>query len=126
MQTCTSPQTHNQHPTTQFFTGQMPFLPPNQQHQSTEGMYLFINIITAFVNAEFISVWQFLDACKMKVLTVPSSTLQSHTSSVKSLHSQRCFFQSGIRFKEMHHVQYSSNLAPSNYHLFPNLEETPL
>jgi len=22
-------------PTTQFFTGQMPFLPPNQQHQST-------------------------------------------------------------------------------------------
>jgi len=25
------------HPTTQFFTGQMPFLPPNQQRQSTEG-----------------------------------------------------------------------------------------
>ena len=27
----------HQHPTTQFFTDQMPFLPPNQQHQSTEG-----------------------------------------------------------------------------------------
>ena len=26
-----------QHPTTLFFTGRMPFLPPNQQHQSTEG-----------------------------------------------------------------------------------------
>jgi len=26
-----------QHPTTQFFTGQMPFLLPNQQRQSTEG-----------------------------------------------------------------------------------------
>ena len=26
-----------QHPTTQFFTGRMPFLPPNQQRQSTEG-----------------------------------------------------------------------------------------
>jgi len=26
-----------QHPTTQFFTGRMPFLPPNQQWQSTEG-----------------------------------------------------------------------------------------
>jgi len=26
-----------QHPTTQFFTGQMPCLPPNQQCQSTEG-----------------------------------------------------------------------------------------
>ena len=25
-------------PTTQFFTGRMPFLPPNQQRQSTEGM----------------------------------------------------------------------------------------
>jgi len=25
-----------QHPTTQFFTGWMPFLPPNQQHQSTD------------------------------------------------------------------------------------------
>jgi len=26
------------HPTTQFFTGQIPFLPPNQQQQSTEGI----------------------------------------------------------------------------------------
>jgi len=26
-----------QHPTTQFFTGRMPFLTPNQQRQSTEG-----------------------------------------------------------------------------------------
>jgi len=29
-----------QHPTTQFFTGRMPFLPPNQQCQSTEGTNL--------------------------------------------------------------------------------------
>jgi len=27
----------HQHPTTLFFTGWMPFLPPNQQRQSTEG-----------------------------------------------------------------------------------------
>jgi len=27
-----------QHPTAQFFTGRMPFLPPNQQRQSTEGL----------------------------------------------------------------------------------------
>jgi len=26
-----------QHPTTPFFTGRLPFLPPNQQRQSTEG-----------------------------------------------------------------------------------------
>jgi len=39
MQVCTSLQTDNprQHPTAQFFTGQMPFLLPNQQYQSTEG-----------------------------------------------------------------------------------------
>jgi len=38
MQVCTSLQADNcQHPTTQFFTGRMPFLTPNQQRQSTEG-----------------------------------------------------------------------------------------
>jgi len=30
------PRQPRQHPTTQFFTGRMPFLPPSQQHQSTE------------------------------------------------------------------------------------------
>jgi len=28
-----------QHPTTLFFTGQMPFLPPNQQRQSTKASH---------------------------------------------------------------------------------------
>jgi len=38
MQVCTSLQTDNYITlTTQFFTGRMPFLPPNQQRQSTEG-----------------------------------------------------------------------------------------
>ena len=37
MQVCTSLQTDNHASTTQFFTGRMPFLPPNQQRQSTEG-----------------------------------------------------------------------------------------
>ena len=31
------PRQPRQHPTTQFFTGRMPFLLPNQQRQSTEG-----------------------------------------------------------------------------------------
>jgi len=40
MQVCTSLQTdsHTSTPPLCYFTGQMPFLPPNQQHQSTEGM----------------------------------------------------------------------------------------
>ena len=39
MQLCTSPQTdnHASTPPLSFFTGWMPFLPPNQQCQSTEG-----------------------------------------------------------------------------------------
>jgi len=38
MQVCTSLQTDNHTSTpTQSFTGRMPFLPPNQQRQSTEG-----------------------------------------------------------------------------------------
>jgi len=37
-QICTSLQTDNHASTSpQFFTGRMPFLPPNQQCQSTEG-----------------------------------------------------------------------------------------
>jgi len=39
MQVCTSLQTYNHASTSplSFFTGRMPFLPPNQQRQSTEG-----------------------------------------------------------------------------------------
>jgi len=40
MQVCTSLQTDNHAstpPLLVFFTGRMPFLPTNQQHQSTEG-----------------------------------------------------------------------------------------
>jgi len=39
MQVCTSLQTDNyaSTPPLSFFTGRMPFLPPNQQRQSTEG-----------------------------------------------------------------------------------------
>jgi len=39
MQVCTSLQTDNHANTSplSFFTGRMPFLPPNRQRQSTEG-----------------------------------------------------------------------------------------
>jgi len=41
MQVCTSLQTDNHASTPPlFFTGRMPFLPPNQQRQSTEGTFL--------------------------------------------------------------------------------------
>jgi len=42
MQVCTLLQTdnHTSTPPLSFFTGRMPFLPPNQQRQSTEGKYV--------------------------------------------------------------------------------------
>jgi len=36
MQVCTPCRQPRQHPTTQFFTGRMPFLTPSQQRQSTD------------------------------------------------------------------------------------------
>ena len=43
MQVCTSLQTdnHASNPPLKFFTGRMPFLPPNQQRHSTEGIELY-------------------------------------------------------------------------------------
>ena len=48
MQVCTSFQTdnHASTPPLSFFTGRMPFLPPNQQRQSTEGSLYIICITT--------------------------------------------------------------------------------
>jgi len=37
-------------PNTQFFTGRMPFLPPNQQRQSTEGIMKTTEKIIYFKN----------------------------------------------------------------------------
>jgi len=54
MQVCTSLQTdnHASTPPLNFFTGRMPFLPPNQQRQSTEGHYFTVNILDINKKAE--------------------------------------------------------------------------
>jgi len=45
MQVRTSLQTDNHTSTPPLVvTGRMPFLPPNQQHQSTEGIYFFLKL----------------------------------------------------------------------------------
>ena len=48
MQVCTLLQTdnHASNPPLSFFTGRMPFLPPNQQRQSTEGIALKLSSAT--------------------------------------------------------------------------------
>ena len=54
MQVCTLFQTdnHASTPPLSFFTGRMPFLPPNQQHQSTEGTVHDINHTYISVNTQ--------------------------------------------------------------------------
>jgi len=50
MQVCISLQTdnHASTPPLKFFTGRMPFLPPNQQRQSTEGYQTAKTVIQKF------------------------------------------------------------------------------
>jgi len=53
MQVCTLIQTdnHASNPPLSFFTGRMPILPPNQQHQSTEGIKSNVQLkVTAHIN----------------------------------------------------------------------------
>jgi len=65
MQACTLLQTDNHTctPALSFFTGRMPFLPPNQQHQSTEGTmaHLFIEVLlkkqTCLLIADFLRLF---------------------------------------------------------------------
>ena len=62
MQVCTSLQTdnHASTPPLSLFTGRMPFLPPNQQRQSTEGTHTHIYIYTLTVSrsvAEWLVCW---------------------------------------------------------------------
>jgi len=45
-------------------------------------IHLFFNVITVFVNAQFIALSKFLNACEIEefsVLTAPSTTLRLHT-----------------------------------------------
>jgi len=60
-----------QHPTTVFFTGWMPFLPPNQQRQSTEGSENIGHISMCFFQCSGVAgslknlCWEFtFETCK--------------------------------------------------------------
>ena len=70
MQVCTSLQTdnHTSTPPLCFFTGRMPFLPPNQQRQSTEGTitgYQYCAIIQcSYIDVLLTLVVAFVNGCK--------------------------------------------------------------
>ena len=63
LQVCISLQTdnHARTPPLSFFTGRMPFLSPNQQHQSTEGQSEVLHIVEIFIC--FLSACSIGDCC---------------------------------------------------------------
>ena len=75
IQVCTGFQTdnHASTPTAQFFTGRMPFLPPNQQRQSTEG--------TTYTNtaciAKLIENSEILRVQEPRYVKVPAATIST-------------------------------------------------
>jgi len=75
MQVCTSLQTDNHAstpPLKSFFTGRMPFLPPNQQRQGTEGI-----TITLF---------------QCYRLTHPLSKISGYATAIRLTHHRPVFF----------------------------------
>jgi len=60
MQVCTLLQTdnHASTPLLSFFTGRMLFLSPNQQHQSTEGIYISFIIVVKLSVQYMNKLWE--------------------------------------------------------------------
>jgi len=61
-----------QHPTTQFFTGRMSFLTPNQQHWSTEGRLKVVGHtgLEIVSSAKVLAKWQDSDTLDFEVLVL--------------------------------------------------------
>ena len=80
MQVCNSLQTdnHASTPPLSFFTGRMPFLPPNQQRQSTEGTESIFQIyIESIFYTLVYAVWYIFSALHQRSRRV-SVNLVSH------------------------------------------------
>ena len=74
-----------QHPTTLFFTGWMPFLPPNQQRQTTEGKLSKINQSNGvtglqLTNVQWTSSHDVLDRRRCNPQALPSTSFTDHTT----------------------------------------------
>ena len=74
MQVCTSLQTDNHAPHIVFFTGRMPFLPPNQQRQSTEAWPRYCHDKAAFQISKYrCLVLQLLTTCTTNIRHIGST-----------------------------------------------------
>ena len=77
------------HLTTQFFTGRMPFLPPNQQCQSTEGHSKLSRYQKSKTNLDFTeardSEWQWHQPGHMQICTSLQTDNHANTPSLSFL-----------------------------------------
>jgi len=81
-----------QHLTTQFFTGQMPFLPPSQQRQSTEGKLISVlSPIALKVTTIFLSQVGTREAllCWFYTIRQKSTVMPNHVDGQRSRHTPK-------------------------------------
>jgi len=74
-----------------FFTGRMPFLPPNQQHQSTEGIYIskhgrkfFTSTLCFFHNLNELEETSLMQPIKWKQSHIPKQSRSHQTHGLSS------------------------------------------
>ena len=92
MQVCTSLPTdnHASTPPLSFFTGRMPFLLPNQQRQSTEGIVLWLrNSVWSFATSTVCKVFAFIlavfSSCRICAYSVTATDSLRYTDHLPKL-----------------------------------------
>ena len=99
-----------QHPTTQFFTGRMPFLPPNQQRQSTEGNHSVIHV------PKFIGIEQLLWKLSMVYFLATHYTIIRKMTHHLGLHHPH--LELGVLHGHIH--QWKGRLQATQISVFDN------
>ena len=108
MQVCTSLQTdnHASTPPLSFFTGWMPFLPPNQQRQTTEGNVSHLTKPIKYAY-RYNCLWQAdcstatMSCFMFRFVVADSAVLQNDVSILPAMNIVRPFTQSACQLRQM-------------------------
>jgi len=139
MQVCTSLQTdnHASTPPLSFFTGRMPFLPPNQQRQSIEGIstegikQVDLTSFKCFgqtiicVNSILDFYWYSVEVCLYPCVSQksePLNILQQHPQICSDL-NKILHTQDDICYKQYYLVSYKSALTLLKYEFLNNITD---
>ena len=93
-----------QYTTTLFFTGRMPFLPPNQQRQSTEGTFPVTQLQNKTVRQLHLCYWLTFQIC-----TLLQNNSITRNTIVRSLNTSVYHFWQSVD-KDMVYVQINSTV----------------